>query len=97
MGLISKGFRKVSGGLVLAAGLVALSGCDNEDYKGFTKVAEGVYISQGHAATDRQLTADTILRTIELSLIDQTVAQGAQFLTMGEAAREFDEKFPFKG
>ena len=42
-------------------------------------------IGRGH----RMMALEKLLRTLG--------EQGAQFLTMGEAAREFDEKFPFKG
>jgi hypothetical protein len=76
-------FRRGVACLGLLAVLV-VAGCDEaEDFKGFAKVGEGVYASKAASFTDRQLTADTILRTVEMSMIDQTVAGGkAKFLTI---------------
>ena len=76
-------FRRGAACLGLIAGLL-VAGCDEaEDFKGFVKLADGVYVSKVASFTDRQLTATSILRTVELHMIDQTVAGGkAKFLTI---------------
>jgi hypothetical protein len=76
-------FRRGAARLGLMA-MLLVAGCDEaEDFKGFVKLADGVYVSKVATFTDRQLTADTILRTVEIHMIDQTVAGGkAKFLTI---------------
>jgi hypothetical protein len=81
--IISTVFRQVAAIVGLSMAML-VAGCDErEDFKGFAKLGEGVYVSKVATFTDRQLTATTILRTVEIHMIDQTVPGGkARFLTI---------------